>query len=36
MGTRKQKNVLVPFLVIGWEKFGRGDKDKAVNVLQNF
>lgn len=36
MGTGNQKNVLVPFLVIGWEKFGRGDKDKDVNVLQTF
>lgn len=33
---KQQKNVLVPFLIIGWEKSCRGDKDKAENILQIF
>lgn len=35
MGTGKQKNIFVP-LIIAWEKYCRGDKDKVVNMLQIF
>lgn len=36
MGAGKQKNVLVLFLIIVWEKSCSGDKDKVVNILQIF
>lgn len=36
MGAGKQKNVLVPFLIVGWEKSCTGDKDRVMNILQIF